>query len=151
MNIESLVTLLSVAAVLITFLFGFMERRSSDRRQRTLEFLLKVIEGEGPIHEAHVKFAGWARQARVFENDELLEEEDNIVIKLLDYYDLVADTAFRGVIDKNMIVLHLGGRMKSTFDLLENYVHHRRIRLRRKGLYLPLETFVRKHVQGRSV
>jgi len=144
--LEDIVTLLSVIVVLITFVFGYMERRASDRRQRTLEFILKIIEGEGPIHEAHLQFALWAKSNRVFENDEVSHDEDNVIIKLLDYYDLIADTATQGVIDKKMIILHLGGRMRTTYSILSNYINHRRKKLNRKGLYLPLETFIKKDI-----
>ena len=148
---EDIVAFLSVIVVLITFVFGYIERRSSDRRQRTLEFLLKVIEGEGPIHEAHLQFALWAKNDRVFENDEVTYDEDYIIIKLLDYYDLIADTATRGVIDKEMIILHLGGRMRSTYSILSNYIQHRRRRLNRNGLYLPLEDFIKKDICEKNV
>jgi hypothetical protein len=112
---------------------------------------LKVIEGEGPIHEAHLEFASWARNNRVFENDEVSQDEDTVIIKLLDYYDLVSDTAMQGVIDKEMIILHLGGRIRSTYSILSNYIDHRRKRLNRKGLYLPLEKFIKKHICEKDV
>ena len=143
---KDIITYLSVFVVLITFIFGYMERRSGDRKQRTLDFLLKVIEGEGAIHEAHLELASWVRNSKVFENDDVSPEEDHVIIRLLDYYDLVADSATRGVIDKNMIILHLGGRMRATYTLLSNYITHRRERLARNGLYLPFEKFVKHYI-----
>ena len=146
-----MITLLSVIVVLVTFGFGYIERRSNERRQRTLEFLMKVIEGEGPIHEAHLTFASWVKNNRTFTDDEVNEEDDNVIIKLLDYYDLVADTAGRKVIDQEMIILHLGGRMRTTYSTLSGYIQSRRKRLGRSGLYLPLEKFVNNHICHKDV
>ena len=148
---QDIVTLLSVIVVLVTFGFGYIERRSNERRQRTLEFLMKVIEGEGPIHEAHIQFASWVKSNRTFLDDDVSIEDDNVIIKLLDYYDLVADTAIRKVIDKEMIILHLGGRMRTTYTTLSNYIHSRRKRLGRSGLYLSLEKFINNHIQQKDV
>ena len=102
---EEIITFSSVIVVLLTFLFGYLERRASDRRQRTLEFLLKIIEGEGTIHEAHLCFAAWVRGNRVIENDEVSQNDDQVIIKLLDFYYLIADTTMKGVIDRQMIIL----------------------------------------------
>jgi len=148
---EEIITFSSVIVVLLTFLFGYLERRASDRRQRTLEFLLKIIEGEGTIHEAHLYFAAWIRDNRVIENDEVSQDDDLVIIKLLDFYDLIADTTMKGVIDRQMIILHLGGRMRSAFSLLSNYIQHRRERLNRPRLYMPLETFINEHILNSDV
>ncbi|PVV11540.1 MAG: hypothetical protein B6D77_06765 [gamma proteobacterium symbiont of Ctena orbiculata] len=148
---EDILTSVSILVVLFTFIFGYLERRASDRRKRTLEFLLKVIESDGPIHEAHLKFAAWAAASRVFEDDQVTAEDDEVIIRLLDYYDLIADTAKKKVIDKEMVILHLGGRMRSTYSVLSNYVIHRRKRLRREGLYKVLEVFIIKDVANKNV
>ncbi|MET0069965.1 MAG: hypothetical protein ABW096_07990 [Candidatus Thiodiazotropha sp.] len=148
---QDILTSLSILVVLFTFIFGYLERRASDRRKRTLEFLLKVIESDGPIHEAHLKFAAWAAASRVFENDQISAEDDEVIIRLLDYYDLIADTAKKKVIDKEMVILHLGGRMRTTYSILSHYVILRRERLGREGLYKPLEEFIAQDVANRSV
>ena len=148
---QDILTSVSILVVLITFAVGYLERRSSDRRRRTLEFLLAIIENEGPIHEANLEFATWISKARVFKNDNVNSEEDKIIIKLLDYYDLISDTAIRGVVDEEMIIVHLGGRMRSAFKMLTNYVHARRETLGRSGLYMPFETFVKNHIRDRNV
>lgn len=98
-----------------------------------------------------MEFALWVKRNRLFENDDVSQDEDSVIIRLLDYYDLVADTAMRGVIDKEMIVLHLGGRMRSTYSILSNYIHHRRKKLNRNGLYLPLENFIKKYICEKDV
>lgn len=148
---QDILTSLSILVVLFSFIFGYLERRSSDRRKRTLEFLLKVIESDGPIHDAHLKFAAWVTASRIFEDDQVSIEDDEVIIRLLDYYDLIADTAMKKVIDKEMVVLHLGGRMRTTYSALSNYVIHRRERLGREGLYKPLEEFITQDVANRSV
>jgi hypothetical protein len=137
--------------VFITFTAGYLERRASDRRQRTLDFLLTIIEGKGTIHDAHIEFANWASNSREIADDKVDSEDDQTIVRLLDYYDLVADTSMRGVIDKDMIILHLGGRMRSTYRLLERYIAARREKLARPGLYKPLELFVNNHILDKQV
>jgi hypothetical protein len=109
MSIEGIAAIISVTIVFITFLVGYLERRNSNRRRRTLEFLLTVIVDEGPIQDVNLEFANWISEGRVFKNDEVNPEEDRLIIKLLDFYDLISDTVKRGIIDKEMTILHLGG------------------------------------------
>lgn len=143
--------LLTSIPLLILFFLGYLERKISNRRNRTLEFLLKVIEDDGPIHTAHIQSALWVCEGRRFEDDNVSFEEDETIIRLLDYYDLIADTATKDVIDKEMVILHLGGRMRTTYELLSNYIVHRRIRLSREGLYKNLENFITKEIADKQI
>ncbi|MHA2357170.1 MAG: DUF4760 domain-containing protein [Candidatus Heimdallarchaeaceae archaeon] len=151
MSIEGIAAIISVTIVFITFLVGYLERRNSNRRRRTLEFLLTVIVDEGPIQDVNLEFANWISEGRVFKNDEVNPEEDRLIIKLLDFYDLISDTVKRGIIDKEMTILHLGGRMNSTYEMLINYIYTRRERLDRPMLYMPFENFVIKEIKDKKV
>jgi hypothetical protein len=55
------------------------------------------------------------------------------------------------VIDKEMVIVHLGGRMRTTYELLSNYIVHRRIRLSREGLYKNLENFITKEIADKQI
>ncbi len=148
---DQIITSISILVVLITFGIGYWERRSSDRRKRTFWFLRAVIEDEGSIHEANLEFASWIRKARIFESDDVDPEEYEVIVTLLDFYDLISDAALRGVVDKEMIVSQLGGRMHSAFKMLKKYIDARRVQLGRPGLYIPFEKFVNNHIKGRDV
>jgi hypothetical protein len=150
-SIEGIVAITSVSIVFITFVIGYLERRNSNRRRRTLEFLLTIIVDEGPIQDVNIEFANWIREGRVFRSDKVNPDEDRLIIKLLDFYDLISDTAKRGIIDKEMIIIHLGGRMYSTYEMLMNYIHARREKLDRPMLYMPFENFVNNEIKDRSV
>ena len=141
----------SITVALIGLLFGYLERRSFDRRRRTLEFLLSIIEDDGPIHQASLELATWIANSRILKDDDVNPEEDKLIIKLLDFYDLVSDTAVRRVVDEEMIIMHLGGRMRSAYNMLKNYIQFRRDRLDRPGLYMPFETFVNDHIRDKKV
>ena len=103
------------------------------------------------IHQANLNIALWIRENRIIENDEVDPGDDKIIIGLLDYYDLVADSAVRGIVDREMIVQHLGGRMRSAYHLLEMYIEGRRKKLQRPNLYKPFEEFVANVIKDRSI
>jgi hypothetical protein len=143
--------LITSIPLLILFFLGYLERKISNRRNRTLEFLLKVIENDGPIHTAHLRSALWVCEGRIFEDDNVSFDEDETIIRLLDYYDLIADTAMKKVIDKEMVILHLGGRMRTTYVLFSKYISQRRLRLSRDGLYKHLENFITNEIADKKI
>jgi hypothetical protein len=142
-----ILTSISILIVLTTFIIGYFERRSYSRRRRTLEFLRAVIEDDGPIHQANCRVATWLGEGRVIACDELEADDDQTIITLLDYYDLVSDTATQAVIDREMVIRHLGGRMAAAHELLSAYISCRRRRLGRPELYQTLECFVSRHLK----
>ncbi len=148
---EQIITYISILVVLFTFSIGYLERRSSDRRRRTFWFLRAVIEDEGNIHQANLIFAIWIRECRVFADDNVDVEEYKTIVTLLDFYDLISDAANRSVIDREMIVSQLGGRMRSAYRMLEHYINARRIQLERPKLYSPFELFVTTHIEDKEV
>ncbi|NIP57473.1 MAG: hypothetical protein GWM92_04650 [Gemmatimonadetes bacterium] len=141
----------SILVVLVTYCIGYLERRTSERRQRTLDFLMAVKEEEGEIHRASLDFALWISDGTVFENDEVAADVDRTIISLIDYYDITADAAMQGVIDEEMIILHMGGAMRSSYELVEDYIEARRLTLERPGLYRSLERFVAERIGDRDV
>jgi hypothetical protein len=149
--LEEYSTAASILIAFAIFVFGYLERRAGNRRQRTLDFLMTIIQNEGPVHDAHIEFATWINNGRTFGDDKVSLEEDKVLIRLLDFYDLVADTAMRGAIDKEMVILHLGGRMRTTYHALANYIQARRETLDRPGLYKLFENFVTRHINNRNV
>jgi hypothetical protein len=141
----------SIIVALLVFMAGYKERRSSDRRRRTFDFLVSIIEEEGPIRKANLEFAIWIRDNRVIEDDNVDDDDDRVIIALIDYYDLLSDSAMRGIIDQEMVILHLGGRMRSAYEMTEKYIRARRDTLKRPALYKPFEKFVTECVRDRSV
>lgn len=150
-SVELAVTIASISIALIVFGLGYIERGYSERRRRTLDFILSVIAEDGEIGKANLEFAVWVAENRSFQDTAVHAEERRVIVKLLDYYDLIADTAMKGVLDKEMIVTHLGGRMRSTYLSLHDYVASRRESLERPGLYRPLEQFVKAVIHDRQV
>jgi hypothetical protein len=148
---REILTSLSILIVFVTFVVGYLERRACDRRRRTLRFLVAIIEGEGPTNRARREIATWISKGRVIEDDKVDSAEDKTIITVLDYYDVISDTATRGVIDEEMIILHLGGRMRSTYKLFAKYIDARRVTLNRPGLYRPFEKFVVERIKDREV
>ncbi len=148
---EPIVACISILVILLTFSVGYLERRSSDRRRRTFWFLRAVIEDQGSIHEANLVFATWIREDRAFVDDNVELEEYKTIVTLLDFYDLISDAANRGVIDREMIISQLGGRMRSAYKMLRLYIEARRTQLERPGLYTPFEKFVTTRIEGKNV
>ncbi len=148
---REILTSVSILVVFATFVVGYLERRACDRRRRTLRFLLAMTEGEGPTNRAHLEIATWIRRGRVIEDDLVDSAEDKTIITVLDYYDVISDTAMRGVIDEEMIILHLGGRMRSTYKMLAKYIEARRKNLKRQGLYRQFQKFVVERIKDREV
>ncbi|MGJ8644059.1 MAG: DUF4760 domain-containing protein [Luteolibacter sp.] len=134
-----------------TLVIGYYERVNAERRQRTMAFILEVVSGLGGLHETQLTFSQWKREGRNIKDDQVSDEDDKVIISLLDFYDLIADSASKRILDKEMIITHLGGRMRSAFEILQLYINSRRTRLKRPGLYQPFESFVRKHVFTKEV
>ena len=146
-----ILTFISILILLVTFVVGYLEKYFSDRRQRTFDFLLTVMKEQGPIHQANLEFAIWIKEDRVFEDDNIEANENMIVIQLLDFYDLISDSAMRGIVDQKMIFIHLGGRMRSAYKVTKKYTEARRKRLGRPGLHKPFETFVTERIKDLEV
>ena len=148
---SSLAPTISILVAVGTFLCTFIYKMRSDRLQRTLEFLRAIYEEDGPIREANLESAMWLRSNPTFAEAELPEHREKSLIAILDYYDIVADSAARGIVDSEMIVVHLGAKMRSMYQRSEGYIERLRTQLARPGIYQPLEHFVRNVVRDREV
>lgn len=146
-----ILTLLSIVIGLLTFAIGYVNQREAERRQRTFEFIQNIVKEGTAANRSNLIFSGWLRDGKVFEGDDVEADLDEIIIALLDQYDLIADVSMKGVIDRKMIARHLGGRMKSSFKALSAYISARRERLERPALYASLERFVDEEIDLSTV
>lgn len=142
---------LSILVAVVTFLCTFIYKMRSDRLQRTLEFLRTIYEEDGPIREANLESAMWLRSNPNFAEADLPEQREKSLIAILDYYDIVADSAARGIVDSGMIVVHLGAKMRSMYQCSQGYIERIRVKLNRPNIYQPLEQFVLNVVGDREV
>lgn len=142
----------SLLIAVVTFAIGFLSKSKADRLSRTLEFLRTIYEDEGPIRQANLETALWLSSNEPIESGTALtEEKEAALITILDYFDLVSDSADRGIVDSEMIVVHLGGKMRSMYELTKGYINSRREVLGRPGIYGPLEKFVLQSIRDRIV
>ena len=132
------------------FILGYLERWRYERRRRTQELLLSFINEEA-VNQANLEIALWVKQGRVVADDNVTANDAKVIIYLLNYFDLISDSFERGIVDKKMIILHLGGRMRSTYNMTEKYIQARRLALNRPGLYKPFENFVKERIKDREV
>lgn len=143
MKIEIIIAAISVFVGIGTFVLTTWYKRLQNRRDATFEMLRTIIFESGPIYEANLKFAMWCSEGRSFPDDRIADPEDaRTVIELLNFFDLIADSATRKIIDKTMVIAHLGGRMKTALALFDGYIKARRVTLERQFLYKSLETFL---------
>jgi hypothetical protein len=140
----------SILVAIITFSIGYFHRAAANRNELTFNLMLQIIASEGPVHDANLKFAQWIRNGKNFKDDDVSPEEDEVIIRLIDFYDVVSDASIRGIVDKDMIVLHLGGRMRSAYKVVAEYIKARRARIRRPGLYRPFVRFVTEIVDKKD-
>ena len=140
-----------ILVAFISFTLAYIDQEKSKKRRRTLDILYAVIEQRGPTFEANLNFAIWINEEIVLLDDHVDKEVDKVIITMLDFYDLISDTAIRGVIDKEMIIVHLGGRMRSAYDLMKNYIDRRRVSLGRPNLYSRFQIFVEIYIKNRKV
>jgi len=141
----------SILVGIVTFSMGYFHRAAVNRNEMTFNLMLQIIASESPVHEANIKFAQWVRKGKTFKDDDVSPEEDDVIIRLMDFYDVASDAAMRGIVDKDMIVLHLGGRMRSAYEALAQYIEARRARIHRPGLYRPFVRFVTEFVENKEV
>ena len=144
-------TAFSILTGILTFAVGYRYKNAAERRKRTFDLVLSVIEPGRPAHQVNIAFAGWLREGRTFPDDDVKPEEDEVLVALLDQYDLIADVAERRVINPEMVVVHLGGRMRSAHSALAGYISARRKRLGRPALYRSFERFVHERIGAREV
>jgi len=141
----------SLLIAVVTFAASFLSKRRTDRLTRTLDFVRTIYEHDGPIRQANLELALWLSVEKNLDPDSLTEEDEKTLIGLIDYFDLIADSANRGIVDPEMIAIHLGGKMRSVYRQVENYIKSRREMLKRPGIYKPLEDFVVGYVGDRAV
>jgi hypothetical protein len=141
----------SILVAIMTFSIGYFHRTAANRNELTFNLMLQIIASEGPVHDANLKFAKWIRNGKYFKDDDVSAEEDEVIIRLIDFYDVVSDASLRGIVDKDMIVLHLGGRMRSAYKVIAEYIKARRVKIGRPGLYRPFVKFVTEYVEKKEV
>lgn len=146
-----LLTTSSLLIAVATFVVGFLSKRRTDRLTRTLTFIREIYERDGPIRKANLELAMWLSHKKSLHPSDLDINEEKTLVVLLDYFDLIADSANRGIVDPEMIVTHLGGKMRSIFLCANEYILSKRGMLNRPNLYNPLESFLVGHVGEREV
>lgn len=135
-----------------TFAFGYVNQKRTERLARTMQFLRAIYEDEGPIRKANSETAALlSSDAALKPVKELPDEQRQSVDVIMDYFDLISDSAQRKIIDQDMIVIHLGGKMRSVYNWNADYITFLREKLGRKAIYNPYETFVKQVVAGREV
>lgn len=78
----------------VTFAFGYLAKAASERRERTFELVMSVIESGGPAQEANLVVAGWLRDGREFHTDDVSVDDDR-TIQLLDQYAPISNGPWR--------------------------------------------------------
>jgi hypothetical protein len=141
----------SILIGIVTFSLGYFHRVAVNRNEMTFNLMLQIIASESPVHDANIKFAQWIREGKTFKDDDVSPQEDDVIIRLIDFYDVASDAAMRGIVDKDMIVLHLGGRMRSAYQVLALYINARRARIKRPALYHSFVRFVTEYVADKEV
>jgi len=78
----------------------------ADRLERTLDFIRTVYEREGPIHQANMQLAHWLGDGskKLGDASELSEDKLSVLIRLLDFFDLMSQAAIQNSLDAEMVV-----------------------------------------------
>ena len=123
------ITLLSVAAAIVTFVFSNRMSFVSERRKQTFELLSRIFE-DGPVADARVIMARWIAEGKVIEDDAIDDPEvDRVIIFLIDFYEFTCEGAYRGVVDRDLLDQESGGRMERAFFVVREYIRQREDRL----------------------
>lgn len=139
----------SVLLAIFAFLINQWVSRGFSKRQHTMD-ILEIINTDGPVFASQRQAALWIRDGKVFPDDCVSDDEDNVIMPLLDYYDFVCQNIKKGNLDRQTVYILIGGRMRSAYFMLEHYIVARRERLRRENLYRPMEDVVRREIpEGR--
>ena len=150
-TLKDILTAISILIAFVTFVIGYYQNRQSERQKQTLDFLLTINKERGPIHNSTLKMSSWITNGTILKDDNIDSEMDEVVIEVLDFYDLISDSALKRIVDREMIIIHLGGRMRAAYIMVNEYIKARRKRLNRPGLYQPFEEFVTKYICDRDV
>jgi len=146
MDFEVLVAAASVLVAIFTYFVTTLLDRNQKRRDATFVMLRTIIFEDGPIYQANLEFARWSSQDREFPDDKIDDPEDaKTVVELMNFFDLIADSASKKVIDKGMVIAHLGGRMSTANKMFGDYIKARRDTLERDGLYKPFQDFLKNN------
>lgn len=136
---------LSILFGVITYIITLHTQRNLDRRQRTFEMLRDIIIVEGPIFKHYSKFENWLTHDRQFEDHNLNDADNQIIYELLSFFNILADCAMRNIIEEEMVVYHVGGRMRQAHYMLTKYIIARRKNHNRPHMYSRFVKFVWKH------
>lgn len=133
-------TSISVLLALLIFAIQSRQRRAQDRRNHTLNILLS-LESIDRLSVADRRFARWIKADHRFENDELGEEDENTIIDLLDFYEMICTSIFMENLDYRVTDHLRGDPMNSAYKVCAGYIRKRRRRIGRTNLYENLEKF----------
>lgn len=141
LQLSDYLTAASVVVAIVVYVFGYRERLIFERRQNTINLLSEIFR-DGPVQEGHAQIVRWIVEKKQIESDRLPEQEEKLLIPLLEFYDFISDAALNGVIDKELVILHRGGGMRSAHALVKNYIRDRKTTLGRPNVFAPFEQFV---------
>lgn len=133
-------TSISVLLALLIFVIQSRQRRAQDRRNHTLNILLS-LESIDRLSVADRQFARWIKADHRFETDELSEDDENTVIDLLDFYEMICTSIFMENLDYKVTDHLRGDPMNSAYRVSAGYIRERRKRIGRTNLYENLEKF----------
>lgn len=138
-DLSGLIAAVSLAIGVVTCIVGYLERRDTQRKAHTIAMLTRIYES-GPIHESHLYFIDLiAKDCPVDSSDAKVIEQVN---PLLEYYDFIGSGVDRGLLDRELILVHRGAAMYGTYKCVAEHIAKRRELLGRPNLYRPFEQFV---------
>lgn len=140
---------LSIVAAFVTFVVGYISTKRTWRRNNTLDAIKSVLEQE-PLARSHKDMAFWIATREPLETDELDEYEQEVVLRMLEYYSFLSISAMSGSLDLAVLRKHRGVAMRDTLYFCKGYIDARRKRLKRPKLYCDYEEFVEKYVPQRD-
>ncbi|WP_420405503.1 DUF4760 domain-containing protein [Nisaea sp.] len=133
-------TSISVLLALFIFVLQSRQRRAQDRRNHTLNILLS-LESVDRLSSADRRFARWIKTNHRFTNDDISEEDENTIIDLLDFYEMICTSIFMENLDFKVTDHLRGDPMNAAYTVCTGYIRERRKRIGRANLYENLEKF----------
>jgi hypothetical protein len=135
----------TAASVLVAVVFGVVtifQQRQSQRRQYTVDLLTVFFSGER-ISSA----TAWLAHREVTKKPvtrEISVNDRDHVIAALDYYELIAVLALRGLVDVPIVLDLVGTSMARDFESCRSYIEHRRA-TNAPNIYSDLELFLAEY------
>jgi hypothetical protein len=142
---DGVATFLSVVVAVLAFSFGFWQNQIAKKQQLTLQVMLELLTVE-KFSDANVRLMKYVESNKVVDPGKLIALEDNLFMSLLSMYEFISINFLTKQMDRKIILKQRKSGLAKTYEVLKDFIYHKREIWDRPHAYRSFETLVTGYI-----